>query len=332
MRIVLIFFALELLASPTSSSSARALLLWIGVKLLLPKKTAKGTATGERQACAAAVKTILVADLVMSLDNVIAIAGAAKGSTIAADLRPGDHDPDHRLGQPAGDQADGPLPDHHHARRGAARLDRRHHGGQRSDHQGLGRCASRVPALRGAGRRRGRRRALVGRWLAVAHARCARRAVPAAVVPRSCAGPVAARAAGRRRLRRRRTGDAPRDRAAPAAARAERDGSAPDQRAASGVRRRRELRVRRRARANTTTSAATRRSRRPASCSKAAGLSFKEHQRVGDPGPDHRRRRARARHATSSSWARAAWARTPQRCSARWLTARSSTRPCRCWS
>ena len=34
--------------------------------------------------------TILLADLVMSLDNVIAVAAAAKGSTRAAGHRPGD--------------------------------------------------------------------------------------------------------------------------------------------------------------------------------------------------------------------------------------------------
>ena len=56
------------------------LLLWIGIKLLLPEHE---EAHGNIQASDklwAAVKTVIVADFVMSLDNVIAIAGAAEGA------------------------------------------------------------------------------------------------------------------------------------------------------------------------------------------------------------------------------------------------------------
>jgi YjbE family integral membrane protein len=80
LRVVLIFFALTLLAIPFLKLVGAALLLWIGVKLLLPEE---GDGHGNIEASDklwAAVKTIIVADLVMSVDNVIAIAGAAQGA------------------------------------------------------------------------------------------------------------------------------------------------------------------------------------------------------------------------------------------------------------
>ena len=80
LRVVLIFFALTLLAIPYLKIVGAVLLVWIGVKLLLPEDEG---GHGEIQASDklwAAVKTIIVADLVMSVDNVIAIAGAAQGA------------------------------------------------------------------------------------------------------------------------------------------------------------------------------------------------------------------------------------------------------------
>lgn len=78
-RVVLIFFALTLLAIPYLKLVGAVLLLWIGVKLLAPDE--EGGAHGEIQASDklwSAVRTVVVADLVMSIDNVIAIAGAAE--------------------------------------------------------------------------------------------------------------------------------------------------------------------------------------------------------------------------------------------------------------
>jgi YjbE family integral membrane protein len=80
LRVVLIFFALQLLAIPYLKIVGAVLLLWIGVKLLLPED---GDGHGEIAASDklwAAVKTVIVADLVMSVDNVIAIAGAAESA------------------------------------------------------------------------------------------------------------------------------------------------------------------------------------------------------------------------------------------------------------
>ena len=55
------------------------LLLWIGVQLL-DHSDDGGSETTENTGLMAAIRTILLADLVMSLDNVIGVAAAAKGS------------------------------------------------------------------------------------------------------------------------------------------------------------------------------------------------------------------------------------------------------------
>lgn len=80
LRVVLIFFALYLLAIPFLKIVGAALLLWIGVKLLQPEGDGDGHEIEGSANLFGAVKTIIVADAVMSLDNVIAIAGAAKDS------------------------------------------------------------------------------------------------------------------------------------------------------------------------------------------------------------------------------------------------------------
>lgn len=80
LRVVLIFFAVTLLAVPYLKVVGAFLLLWIGVKLLLPEPDEGGHKIEAGATLAAAIKTIIVADAVMSLDNVIAIAGAAGDS------------------------------------------------------------------------------------------------------------------------------------------------------------------------------------------------------------------------------------------------------------
>jgi YjbE family integral membrane protein len=80
LRIVLIFFALQLLAIPFLKIVGAILLVWIGVKLLLPEHDdAHGSVEGSDKLWGA-VKTVIIADFVMSVDNVIAIAGAAEAS------------------------------------------------------------------------------------------------------------------------------------------------------------------------------------------------------------------------------------------------------------
>ncbi|MDY0308973.1 MAG: TerC family protein [Castellaniella sp.] len=79
LRVGLIAFALTLLDIPFLKLVGALLLLWIGAKLLLPDEGGHDNIAGGASVLAA-VKTILVADFVMSLDNVIAIAGAAQGA------------------------------------------------------------------------------------------------------------------------------------------------------------------------------------------------------------------------------------------------------------
>ncbi|MCZ4330533.1 TerC family protein [Castellaniella denitrificans] len=86
LRVALIAFALTLLDIPFLKIVGALLLLWVGVKLLLPEDGGHDKIAGGASVMAA-VKTILVADFVMSLDNVIAIAGAAQGAHL-----------DHQLG------------------------------------------------------------------------------------------------------------------------------------------------------------------------------------------------------------------------------------------
>ena len=79
LRVVLIAFALTLLEVPYLKVVGALLLFWIGIKLLIPEDDAHDNIKGGSTVLSA-VKTIIVADFVMSLDNVIAIAGAAQGA------------------------------------------------------------------------------------------------------------------------------------------------------------------------------------------------------------------------------------------------------------
>ncbi|GAB4464949.1 MAG: TerC family protein [Burkholderiaceae bacterium] len=79
LRVVLITVAVALLAVPFLKLVGGLLLLWIGVKLIAPPPeddAHSGIQASDR--LLAAIRTIIVADFVMSLDNVIAIAGAAE--------------------------------------------------------------------------------------------------------------------------------------------------------------------------------------------------------------------------------------------------------------
>jgi YjbE family integral membrane protein len=78
MRIVLTLVAVALLALPWLKLIGSVLLLWIGVKLMVPEEGGDDINAGDSMI--SAIRTILIADLVMSLDNVIAVAAAAEGS------------------------------------------------------------------------------------------------------------------------------------------------------------------------------------------------------------------------------------------------------------
>ena len=81
LRIALTVVAVQLLAMPYLQIVGGLLLLWIGTQLL----SEDGEGEGEEKqytSLLSAVRTILVADLVMSLDNVIAVAAAASGNMV----------------------------------------------------------------------------------------------------------------------------------------------------------------------------------------------------------------------------------------------------------
>jgi YjbE family integral membrane protein len=83
LRVVLTFFAVGLLSLPYLKLVGALLLIWIGIKLILPEEEEHGE--GSIKAAAhlwGAVKTIIIADFVMSLDNVLGVAGAAHGNTL----------------------------------------------------------------------------------------------------------------------------------------------------------------------------------------------------------------------------------------------------------
>jgi len=83
MRVVLTVVAAELLRLPLLKAVGAVLLLWIAIQLLVPEDEGEGDGPGVATAgMAAAIKTIMLADLVMSMDNVVAIAGASKGSVL----------------------------------------------------------------------------------------------------------------------------------------------------------------------------------------------------------------------------------------------------------
>jgi YjbE family integral membrane protein len=78
LRIILTIFAIALLALPWLKIVGSLLLFWIGIKLLVPEDEEDDINASDHMFTA--IKTILIADLVMSLDNVIGVAAAANGS------------------------------------------------------------------------------------------------------------------------------------------------------------------------------------------------------------------------------------------------------------
>jgi YjbE family integral membrane protein len=79
MRIMLTIVAIQLLSLPYLKTVGAILLVYIGVDLLSAEEEEDGSGK-EINSMGAAIRTILIADLVMSLDNVLAVAAAAKGN------------------------------------------------------------------------------------------------------------------------------------------------------------------------------------------------------------------------------------------------------------
>jgi YjbE family integral membrane protein len=80
LRILLTFFAVSLFELPYLKLVGALLLLWIGIKLIVPEEEHNAVSIETDTRLPGAIKTILIADLVMSLDNVLGVAAAAKGN------------------------------------------------------------------------------------------------------------------------------------------------------------------------------------------------------------------------------------------------------------
>ncbi|MDR3413976.1 MAG: TerC family protein [Formivibrio sp.] len=80
LRIILTVVAVALLKIPFLQFIGGLLLVWIAYQLLTEEEEVEGTSHHGHGNLMSAVKTILIADVVMSLDNTLAIAGVAKGN------------------------------------------------------------------------------------------------------------------------------------------------------------------------------------------------------------------------------------------------------------
>ena len=81
LRVMLTFFAVNLLSLPYLKLVGALLLIWIGIKLILPEEEehSEGNVKADTHLWGA-VKTIIIADFVMSLDNVLGVAAVAHGN------------------------------------------------------------------------------------------------------------------------------------------------------------------------------------------------------------------------------------------------------------
>ena len=81
LRIIFVLIIDQILKVPYLKLIGGALLLWIGVKLVQGDEEAGEDGVKASSSLWGAIQTIIIADAVMSLDNAIAIAAAAKGHT-----------------------------------------------------------------------------------------------------------------------------------------------------------------------------------------------------------------------------------------------------------
>jgi YjbE family integral membrane protein len=82
LRIILTFFAVSLLQLSWLKIVGGALLVWIGIKLIAEEEGEGGHDVQASDRLMSAVRTVVIADLVMSIDNVLGVAAAAKGSLL----------------------------------------------------------------------------------------------------------------------------------------------------------------------------------------------------------------------------------------------------------
>ena len=82
LRIILTFFAVSLLKLSWLKIIGALLLVWIGIKLISEEDGEGGSDIKASDRLFAAVRTVIIADVVMSIDNVLGVAAAAKGSLL----------------------------------------------------------------------------------------------------------------------------------------------------------------------------------------------------------------------------------------------------------
>src|SRR4030067_1616400 len=80
LRIVLTFFAVGLLSLPYLKLVGALLLGWVGMKLVLPEEEHSADNIKADTRLIGAIKTIIIADFAMSLDNVLGVAAGAQGN------------------------------------------------------------------------------------------------------------------------------------------------------------------------------------------------------------------------------------------------------------
>src|SRR5690242_154642 len=81
LRVILTTFAAGLLAYPYLKLTGGVLLIWIGISLLRPEDGESQDVEGADHVWGS-IKTIIVADCVMSLDNVVGVAAASRGNLL----------------------------------------------------------------------------------------------------------------------------------------------------------------------------------------------------------------------------------------------------------
>ncbi|MFN8057761.1 MAG: YjbE family putative metal transport protein [Vicinamibacterales bacterium] len=86
LRVVFAFFVISLMQVPLLKVVGGLLLFWIAIKLLMPEAPQAEGGVAAAATLAQAVRIVIVADAVMSLDNVVAVAAAAKGSLLLLSL------------------------------------------------------------------------------------------------------------------------------------------------------------------------------------------------------------------------------------------------------
>jgi YjbE family integral membrane protein len=82
LRIILTFFAVSLLQLSWLKIVGGVLLVWIGIKLIAEEDGEGSPDVRASDRLMSAVRTVVIADLVMSIDNVLGVAAAAKGSLL----------------------------------------------------------------------------------------------------------------------------------------------------------------------------------------------------------------------------------------------------------